>query len=393
MLNSMKKATLILSAGLSLALAKDLFAQNSVSGYITNLFTEEPVPGAVVEVQDLGTEVTDSTGYYAVGDTANVVKGPEFYLPEDEPNKIEIYNMNGQEVKTLEHKINTWDITNNSGIKVASGMYPFMVFNKDNQPISSGLIPVIDKNLPVSLVPLNTFNQIENYNYKNGGRRINDPLDDYVEVRINHPDFWERINYIPEPVGNGNYNEVLISGDSTFLDFVDEACNRTDYYGSVRWEEDPLIYIRPSFQNGQPVPQSEVDKCIDAILDLPTLTNGFITGQYIIVDSLPPAQTDGVINVCWDSGIPFYAAHGVNYGLYDHVIYYGVVLFKFSNTSINAVKHEFSQVVGPISDSDILLSVFNGSGLIYYTEEDLKLGKALYSREPNWKSPDTNDIP
>ena len=383
MKNLIKIISYLLAAELTFGSPLSAKAQ-TVSGYITDLFNNQPIPQAIVTVDGLGSGITNDQGYYAIGDTTNVVEFPYVITPR-KTSKIDIFNIIGQKVISLDNIIEGSNIDLNNFSK---GIYILRHFDNRGEIIGHNRISNINGENPVVLsVP----DRIIDVNPKDNGRKINSPMDN-IEIRINHPDYWERVTYINEPIGNVEFNEGLIDGDSLFLDFVDETCNRTDYYGSVRWGEDPLIYIRPTFQNGQSVPQSEVDKCIDSILDLPTLTNGFITGQYVIVDSLPPAQTPGIIRAYWDGNLGFYAAHGVSYNN-DHIIYYGSVAFKFSNSSINAIKHEFSQVVGPISDSDILLSVFNESGLDHYTQEDLNLGKALYSRNSNWKSPDTNNTP
>ena len=272
--------------------------------------------------------------------------------------------------------------------KFSKGIYFLRHFDNKGEIIGHNRIFNINGENPVVLsVP----DRIIDVNPKDNGRKINSPMDNY-EVRVNHPDYWERVTYINEPIGNVEFNEGLIPVDDNFLSFLDSVCVRSETWGSCRWMEDPIFKIYPYFvQSGNSIPPSEVDKCIESILDLPTLTNGFITGQYEIVDTFPAPQTPGIVSVFWDLSSGFTGGHGISYNFADHIIYYGSVFFKFSNTPSSTVKHEFSQVTGADNDCNLFLSVFNGgSSIISYTQEDLNLGKALYFREPKWKSPDVN---
>ena len=61
-------------------LAKITFCQ-TVSGYITDLFNDQPVAQAVVTVEGLGTGTTNDEGFYAVGDTTNLVEFPYVITP------------------------------------------------------------------------------------------------------------------------------------------------------------------------------------------------------------------------------------------------------------------------------------------------------------------------
>ena len=97
----------------------------TVSGTITNLFTNQPVPGAVVSVEGISPDgVTNEEGFYVAGDTTSSVEFPYVITPV-KTDKFKIYNNNGQLVRNLENITNNsiWDLRNNQGIPVATGIY------------------------------------------------------------------------------------------------------------------------------------------------------------------------------------------------------------------------------------------------------------------------------
>lgn len=362
----------------------------SVSGHITDLFTGEPVPQALVTVEDLGSGITDSTGFYVVGDSLKVAEFP-YIITLGKTSKVHIFNLLGQKVMSLDNIVNGSRLDLGS---VAKGIYIVRGYDEDGKVIGCSKVSNLNGNEIFLSVPDAIFD-----NCGDGGRRVNS-LDNYSEVRINHPDYWERINYIPTPTGNSVYDEGLCSGDNLFLEHLNRTLIRSESWGSVRWPEDvdPIFKIWPHFiQNGQPVSQSEIDKIVQAIDSVAyyseELFNGNITGQYEIVDSLPPSQTPGIVRVYYDSSIPFVAARGVSYSNQTHEAYYACVSFKFEGIPFLVFLKEIMGVVTPaLADSDIIMpSMFNYSPIInYLTENDKKIIKANNSREPDWRSPDTN---
>ena len=366
----------------------------TVSGYISNLFNSQPIDSALVQIEGLGEDYTNEFGFYEISNTK--VNYPIIYLPSKTlPNKLEIFNILGQRVLSkhvslddlVESRLRIDDLQN-----IASGIYPFRILTEDNELYGSGMIPVIEGDSPVRLVPVNILSLEDNNRSVSG-------FDSDVEIRINHPDYNERITYIPAPCENDVFNEGLINFTGDTLDHVNHVLVRSETWGSVRWPEDvdPMFTIWPYYiQNGQPVSQSEIDKIVQAIDSVAfyseELFNGNITGQYIIVDSLPPAQTPGIIRVYYDGSLPFNSGVGVSYNS-EHEVYYASVSFKFQGFPLGIFLAEVMKTVTvSTNDSDIIMpSIFNSSPTInYLTELDKQIAKADNSRDPDWRSPDTN---
>lgn len=368
----------------------------TVSGYITNLFDEQPIDSALVHVEDLGEDYTDEFGFYQIGGS---YVDPYFSIPQNRiPDKLEVVNILGQRV--LLKNISLDDIIGENLVRVdnlqnvASGMYPFRIFDKNNNIYASGLIPNIEGS-NISLAP---FNIVEPKRSSNGGRSVNS-LDDISNVTITRDGYYDRLTFMPTPSGNVGFDEGIIPIDDTFLEHMNTVLGRNENYGSIRWPENvnPIFKIWPYFiGNNQPVSQLEINKVISAVDTIAfyseELFNGNITGQYEVVDSIP-TDPNGIVFVYWDSSIPFNSAVGLATTAGTHEVYYGSVCFKFEGLPQNIFLVDvIKTVTASQSDSDIIIpSIFNYSPIIdYLAQDDKNLIKANNSRAPNWKSPDKN---
>jgi len=382
----------ITSVLLATALPNKALSQipDNITGHINSLYgSQDPISLVDVTHSNFGSGISDEDGYYAIGDTTtNVVEFPYVITPS-KTSKVDIFNILGQKVKSLEN------IVDGSGLdlgNVAQAIYIVRSYDDKGRIIGDSKVSNINGNVPILSVPNKIVINYENN--KNNGREISD--DNYFEMRFNHPDFWERVVEVSDTTSV--YDESLISGDDTFLEHMNLVLWRTETYGSVRWPNnvDPVFTIWPYFINTlNPLGQANIDNIIQAIDSVAhyseELFNGNITGQYEIVDELPPAQTPGIIRIYGKSSIPFLTAFGASYNT-DHEVYYCSIQLKHDDVGASALFDEiFKSVTVSISDSNILIpSIYNTStgagGQLY--DADKKIIKANNSRAVNWKAPD-----
>jgi len=381
----MKKAIAASLLGLYLLASPIKSLSQTVSGYITDLFDNQPVPQAVVTVSGLGSGITNDEGFYAVGDTTNIVEFPYVITPR-KTSKVDVFNNIGQKVGSLDNLIEGSNIDLSS---VSKGIYFLRHFDDRGDIIGHTGISNINGNYPAALsVP-------DRIAENNSGRKINSPMD-YSDVTITKEGFYDRLTFIDSPESNVEFNEGLIPVNDSFLEHMNTVLGRNEIYGSVRWPEnvDPMFKIWPYFiGNNQPVSQTEIDKVITAIDTIASysdeLFNGNITGQYEIVDSLIAVQN--AIYMYWDSSIPFNSGVIINSNNQTNEVYNASIRFKFEGLPQNIFLAEgIKTVTASQLDSDVITpSIFNFSPVIdYLTQDDKNIIKANNSRAPNWKSPD-----
>src|SRR3989344_1715678 len=94
-LGKAKQYAINLTASALIALSAALPVKSqSLEGNVTNVLTQEPIPGLVVSVPDLGDAVTDEQGNYSI--ELNSVKTPHYNLNRNNEREVKIYNSNAQ---------------------------------------------------------------------------------------------------------------------------------------------------------------------------------------------------------------------------------------------------------------------------------------------------------
>jgi len=389
----MNKSGIILLSGLALVGAKDLFAQNSVSGNIINLFTNQPIQNAYVQVEGFGSDSTDVNGFYDIQQTGI---SPRIIIPNKAlPDKLQIVNILGQRI--FDGKVSLDNLVGDNLLRVdnlqnvASGMYPFRILDENNNIYASGLIPIVEGS-NISLVP---FSKIEPQ--VNGGRSIQN-FDSYAEFIVDAEGHLLRESYIEEPDGNITRDEGLVpnatSEDLLFIEFFNDVCGRNENYGTKIWEINPTAYIDTTEMNtGDPATQLAINNYLNALTNLNEFTLGKITGNSVLCDTLPEEWEDKMFKF-WDYTIPFNGTVGGVWNSVTNEIYFSGVSIKFFDIGYGTYLQEVTQAT-MLGDNSMLItpSVFNSGGEDEYQECDLKVGKWLYSRPPNNKVPDKDSFP
>jgi len=389
----MNKAGIILLSGLALAGAKDLIAQNSVSGNITNLFTNQPIHNAYVQVEGFGSDSTDANGWYDIQQTG---VAPNIFIPNKAlPDKLQIVNIRGQRI--FDGKVSLDNLVGDNLLRidnlqnVSSGMYPFRLLDKNNKIYASGLIPIVEGS-NISLVP---FTKVEPQ--VNGGRSIQN-FDSYAQFIVDAEGHLLRESYIEEPDGNITRDEGLVPNatpeDSLFIEFFNEVCERSENNGTRRWIINPPKNIDTTEVNtGDPATALAINNYINAFNQLAIFSQGQLNGDDIILgDSLPEEWENKIFN-SWDYTLPWNGAVGGVWNPLTKVIYHAGIAIKNFNISYGTYLQEVTQTTIMGDNSNKLPGVFNDGGAYEYSEHDLNLGKWVYSRPSNNKIPDKDPFP
>ena len=112
----------ITAAGILLASYLPSKAQ-TVSGYITDLFNEQPIDSALVEVANLGSDYTNINGNYHIGQQG--VKDFPYVITPRKTSKVDVFNVLGQRVISLDNIVegSRLDLGNVSkGIYIVRGL-------------------------------------------------------------------------------------------------------------------------------------------------------------------------------------------------------------------------------------------------------------------------------
>jgi len=209
---------------------------------------------------------------------------------------------------------------------------------------------------------------------------------------INHPDFYER------------QTSSFTAKDTTLNETMVEAIFNMVHYNAVcrsrgqtqRFVDPPTVYVdtSPALNpdgSTTPVPQERIDDALEVIADLPQFAVGLYPNDQVNVEigTNPPWGAEDYIIFLWDNTI---SGRGQHYERENNdIIDYGTTKMK-TTSGKGTMRQELSQNHGARKDSDLVEGIFNDPlGLrTDYSDNDLKIGKFLYSHPPGNASPDTD---